>query len=561
MPYDLQRVSAPIIQGRVLATLTAVTENRVSGKVVIKKLMQDMGFDKFRTTEVTDSPTMYPLVESSEKAVEQPTLESLAQINPNPDPENLAEPVRSAELYEAYKKGDLSPLTVAKRVLEVIAATENSAKPLRAVVAYHREQIIAQAKKSEERWKKNSPLGPLDGIPVLVKDELDVKGYPTTVGTAFLGEAPKKEDATVVKRLREAGAVIIGKANMHEIGIGITGFNAHHGVARNPYDLARHTGGSSSGSAAAVAAGICPIAVAADGGGSIRIPAAHCGMYGLKATFGRISEHGAFPLCWSVAHVGPIASSAADLALGYAIMAGPDPHDRISLKQPPLRFDGINSDEKLFGLKIGVYDSWFKDADNEIVRNCQNMLDDLEGRGAEICAIVIPELDMARLAHAVTIVSEMSAAMTPYYVDHRKDFGLDTRLNLALARSIGGEDYVRAQRVRTQAMNAIKNVFDSVDFIATPTTGRTAPLIPEQFLATGSSDLGLLTDIMRFVTLGNLVGIPAITVPVGYDREDLPIGMQFMANHWQEHLLLRLAAQTEQILQRKAPKLHFNLRD
>ena len=145
------------------------------------------------------------------------------------------------------------------------------------------------------------PIGPLDGVPVSVKAELDQIGYGTTVGTSFLGKTPATQDATPVAKLREAGAILIGKTNMHEIGMGVTGLNLHHGVPRNPYRTDSYTGGSSSGSAASVAAGFCPISIGADGGGSIRIPAAFCGGVGLKATYGRVSEHGAAPLCWSAA--------------------------------------------------------------------------------------------------------------------------------------------------------------------------------------------------------------------------------------------------------------------
>jgi Asp-tRNA(Asn)/Glu-tRNA(Gln) amidotransferase A subunit family amidase len=158
-------------------------------------------------------------------------------------------------------------------------------------------------------------LGPLDGVPIAVKDELDQVPYATTAGTRFLGREPASSDATVVARLRSAGALLVGKTNMHEVGLGITGVNPHHGTSRNPYDPARITGGSSSGSAAAVAAGLCPIAVSADAGGSIRIPAALCGVVGLKPTFGRMSERGAAALCWSLAHIGVIGASSADVAL------------------------------------------------------------------------------------------------------------------------------------------------------------------------------------------------------------------------------------------------------
>ena len=170
------------------------------------------------------------------------------------------------------------------------------------MIAVNRDDVMKQAREATQRIKAGKPLSIFDGVPVAVKDELDMVPYPTTVGTSFLGKSPAKEDATVVARMRAAGALLVGKTNMHEIGINVTGLNPHHGTTRNPYNTDHFTGGSSSGSATAVAAGLVPVAIGADGGGSIRIPASFCGVFGLKPTFGRVSEHGAAPLCWSVAH-------------------------------------------------------------------------------------------------------------------------------------------------------------------------------------------------------------------------------------------------------------------
>jgi Asp-tRNA(Asn)/Glu-tRNA(Gln) amidotransferase A subunit family amidase len=181
--------------------------------------------------------------------------------------------------------------------LDAIAASDAANPPLRAYIAVNREDVLQQAAAATKRFSTGAPLSILDGIPVAVKDELDMVPYPTTAGTAFLGRHPASSDATVVARLRAAGALLIGKANMHEIGMGVTGLNPIYGTPRNPYATHCHTGGSSSGSAAAVAAGLCPLALAADGGGSIRIPAALCGVVGLKPTYGRVSEHGALPPC------------------------------------------------------------------------------------------------------------------------------------------------------------------------------------------------------------------------------------------------------------------------
>jgi Asp-tRNA(Asn)/Glu-tRNA(Gln) amidotransferase A subunit family amidase len=216
----------------------------------------------------------------------------------------------------------------------------------------------------------------------------------------------------MVARLRAAGALIIGKANMHEIGIGVTGQNAHHGTPRNPYAPDHYTGGSSSGPAAAVAAGLCPAATGADGGGSIRIPSAFCGVVGLQPTFGRISSFGAAELTWSNDMYGPLAASVADAAILYTGMAGPDPRDPTTLNQPAMTLDGFDKTD-LKGLTLGVYWPWFEHAAPQVVAACKQMLAELQSRGAQVREVTIPELDAARIGHLVTITSEMLAGLAP----------------------------------------------------------------------------------------------------------------------------------------------------
>ncbi len=223
-------------------------------------------------------------------------------------------------------------------MLTAIEASDATKPPLRTFIASNPDDVLRQAEAATHRIRNGQALSLLDGVPVAVKDEVDMVPCPTTVGTAFLGPRPAKQDSTVVARMRATGAVLLGKTNMHEIGIGVTGLNLHHGTPRNPYNPDHYTGGSSSGSAAAVAAGLCPVAISADGGGSIRIPSSFCGLVGLKPTFGRISEFGAAPLCWSLAHLGAIAATATDAALAYGVLAGPDPQDANSLHQPSPTF-------------------------------------------------------------------------------------------------------------------------------------------------------------------------------------------------------------------------------
>jgi Asp-tRNA(Asn)/Glu-tRNA(Gln) amidotransferase A subunit family amidase len=317
----------------------------------------------------------------SETRGSPPDLARLAQA-PRPSAQGFAF-TTTRDYADAYRAGAATPEQVAERVLAAIEDSNARTPPLRAIIACQRDDVMAQARASAQRFRAGAPLSIFDGVPVAVKDELDMVPYGTTVGTRFLGKTPAREDSTVVARMRAAGALLIGKANMHEIGISVTGLNPHHGVARNPYNPAHFTGGSSSGPASAVAAGLCPVAIGADGGGSIRIPSSFCGLVGLKATYGRVSEFGAAPLCWSVAHIGPLAATAHDAALMYAIIAGADPKDSNSQHQPPVTLDGFDQSD-LRGLTLGVYTPWFKHASPAMVAGCEKLVKQLEQMGARV---------------------------------------------------------------------------------------------------------------------------------------------------------------------------------
>jgi Asp-tRNA(Asn)/Glu-tRNA(Gln) amidotransferase A subunit family amidase len=391
-------------------------------------------------------------------------------------------------------------------------------------------------------------------VPVAVKDEIDQAPYPTYVGTTFLAKNPA-QDCTPVARLRAAGALLIGKANMNELGLDPCGFNAHYGTTRNPYNPAHDPGGSSSGPGAATATGLCPIAVGCDGGGSIRIPASLCGIVGLKPTFGRISEAGAPPLCPSVDVIGPLGASVEDVTLAYGLMAGPDPRDPRSQYQPPVSLAGWNHSD-LHGLTLGVYLAWFRHAAAGVVAACEAMLAQLEQAGAQVREIEVPGLDAMRVAHVVTILSEQAANMS----DHREQIGqlgAPTRVTLALTHAFTAVDYVQAQRIRTRAIAAFERVFESVDAILTPSTAITAPPIPPGGESGGWSDLSVTTEKMRYAFPANLTGLPAISFPAGYDENGLPVGMQAMGRYWQEHLLLRIAFAAEQMVRRQAPQVFF----
>jgi len=548
--YDLKPVRSPCLRGAALRLFVWLMEKPAVRSLIGPLLTGNLGLTELRGASIDEAPTFFPLHAVTET------------VKPPPGPARSLSTsdfrfhgIRDFRI--AYENGAANPERIAERALAAVTSSDRLSGPLRAFIACDHDDVMSQARESAGRWKAGASLGPLDGVPIAIKDEIDVVPYPTTVGTRFLGHTKAQADSTVAERLRNAGAVLIGKTNMHEIGILPNAVNPHHGTVRNPYDPAREAGGSSGGSAAAVAAGLCAAAIGADGGGSIRIPASYCGLVGLKPTYGRVSEWGAAPLAWSVAHLGPIATTAEDAALLYAAIAGPDPRDPHTRLQPLIQVGGF--DGSLSGLRIGVYREWFHDADGDVVAPCQQLLQEFVLLGAELVEVSIPDLRLIAAAHALTIHTEMAANMQRHDREHRRDFGPTTRLMLATVRSVPSSDYVQAQRVRTRAMAEFRSALTRCDVIATPTTPRPAPQISEHALLDMESNVGRVVETMRFVNPANLCGLPAISVPAGYTGSDLPVGLHFVGRPWEEATLLRLGYAADGIVPRRRPPVLYNL--
>ncbi len=552
MTYDLKSVSLPKLGTRALRILANLVENPITSGPLIQKVRRDAGIDRIKQNSSEEAPTYLPILDADDRAI--PPLVPAA--SPRAAPGFHFPGVDDFE--RAYREARVDPEQIAERFLERREQSERDVPALRAFISVSRDDVMFQARASAARWRAGRPLGAFDGVPVAVKDEMDQAGHGTTAGTKFLGGTRATFDSTVVARLRAAGALLVGKANMHELGINVTGLNPHHGTTRNPYDDRYHTGGSSSGPATIVASGLAPVAIGADGGGSIRMPSALCSIVGLKATFGRVSEHGSVQLCWSVAHFGPMATSVRDCALAYELIAGPDPLDLNTLGHPAVELDSA-APADLSGVTLGVYWPWFRHATTDVVERCEALLRSLVERGATLREIEIPELDLTRVAHLVTITGEMAAAMQPHYARHQKDFSLDSRVNLAIARSFLGSEYVIAQRIRTRSIATFQRALSHVDAIITPATGQTAPRVNEASQPLGESDLSTTTEIMRFAFPSNFTGHPAISFPAGYDSNGLPVGMQAIGRPWGERMLFRIAAAAEQIVERRAPKRWYPL--
>ena len=576
--YDLESLKLPKLVGLPLRLFAAALDHKATRALLLPSLLAQGGIPKLRAQRPGGDPTFYPLASAAAGAAPYPPLTpaevdaamgeaagretvpsseeagSGAAIGPSARPAGRYATI--CDYAAAYRAGATSPLEIAERVLKAIAAGDAADPPLRAFIANDRDDLISQARASAGRHRAGRPLSLLDGVPVTIKDELSQAPYPTFVGTSFLGSGPAA-DSSCVARLRAAGALLIGKANMNELGLDPSGFNAHYGTTRNPHNPAHDPGGSSSGPAAAVAAGLSPVALGCDGGGSIRIPAGLCGVVGLKPTFGRVSEAGVFALAPSVDAIGPIGATVADVVLVYGLIAGPDPADPRSLAQPPVELAGW-SNADLRGLTLGIYAHWFHHAEPAVVEACKAMALHLAEAGARIVEVEIPGLDAMRVAHAVTIISEITANLHAHR-EPMRTLGAPPRITLALAHGFQASDYIVAQRVRTQAIAAFERALTQVDAILTPTTAITAPRIPAGGERAGWSDLGATTEKMRFAFPSNLTGHPAISFPAGYDPAGLPVGMQAIGRYWDERALLRIASAAEAAVERRRPAVFFSL--
>ena len=548
--YRRDPVKAPRVAGLALKAFVAALESPAGGPLA-DKLLADSGLLRFRAQPV-DAPPLPPALPHPHPPPMAAEPHTMAAAAVAADAPNDRETV--AAFGRAYREG-LSPTMVAARIEEAVRRFTTDGMGF--FIARRPDELARDAEESAARYKSGAPRSVLDGVPVVIKDELDVVGYATTLGTSFRKDIAAA-DSTIAARLRAAGALIVGKGNMTEIGINPIGLNPHWGVCRNPWNKAHITGGSSSSSAATVAAGLCPISIGADGGGSIRIPAALCGVVGLKATHGRIPETGVPPLCWTPGHAGPMGLTVADVAAAYAIIAGPDGHDVSSDRQPPPSLAEFDT-ASLHGLRLGICRPSFDDADIDVVRACREAVKALEARGAIVKELPPPDLNRILWSHAIIILSEMATAMREEVDRDSGRFAYDSRTNLALARRFSALDYVHALRHRHAiTLETLRQLHD-VDVIVTPTTASTAPAIPESTLPDGESNLVVTDALMRFIRAGNLTGFPAVSVPCGFDAGGLPIGLHIMGRPWEEHLLLRMARVVEAASERRTPRHHATL--
>ncbi|MBI4473764.1 MAG: aspartyl/glutamyl-tRNA amidotransferase subunit A [Acidobacteria bacterium] len=384
------------------------------------------------------------------------------------------------------------------------------------------------------------------GAPVSVKDLYDTKGIRTTAGSKVFEHRVPREDATLVKRLDEAGAAIVGKTNLHEFAFGVTTINPHYGTARNPWDLDRICGGSSGGSACAVALFMGLGSLGTDTGGSIRIPAALCGIVGLKPTYGRASLYGVVPLSWSLDHPGPMARTVEDTAILLGIIAGHDPDDAYTEEHDVPRYTGaLTGDIK--GVRVGLPKTYFYDRlSTEVNSAVANAIKSLEKLGARLEEVDLPSASANREVWTQIASPEVYAFHEPLLAEHAGLYGSQVRARIEAGRHMLSVNYVRAQRTRTIMKEECKAAFDKVDVIVTPTTPIAAPRIDEVEDPWGEDSEPAVAALTRFTRFFNIAGLPAISIPCGFTPESLPIGLQIAGNAFDEATVLRVAHAYEQ---------------
>ncbi|KAJ7957073.1 Fatty acid amide hydrolase [Quillaja saponaria] len=464
----------------------------------------------------------------------------------------------------AYSSGDITPLVVAERFIDSVHESCKPPLQMAFFINYNAEDIIRQAKESTLRYERGEPISVLDGVPVAIKDEIDCYPYPTTGGTKWLHKVrPCTKDACCVNRLRLCGAILVGKTNMHELGAGTSGINPHYGATRNPYDTGKISGGSSSGSAAVVSAGLCPVALGVDGGGSVRMPAALCGVVGLKPTFGRVPHSGVLPLNWTVGMVGILSGTIEDAFIVYAAISGQLPsHQPINIL-PKSYFPVLSSTSSISNIKLAKYGEWFNDSSDDIRTCCSQALVKLQDHfGWKTVEVTIPEIEVMRLAHYITIGSECTTSLDSHLDEMNfAELGWDARVAVSIYGSFSSMEYIKAQKIRNRQMQFHRKIFAEADVIVSPTTGVTAYPIQDDALKTGELDYINGAALVRYSISGNFLGLPAVTVPVGYDKLGLPIGLQFIGRPWSEPTLIHIAYAMQAICtsDHKKPQVFFDL--
>ena len=454
------------------------------------------------------------------------------------DPQNWT----IAGLASALRKKLISPVEVTRAYLQRVETHDGK---INAFITLLPRQALGAARRAEQEIVKGKYRGPLHGVPFAAKDLFFTKGIRTTCGSKILADFIPRYDGCVIERLTAAGAVLIGKLNMHEFAYGTTSVNPHYGPVRNPWDRERITGGSSGGSAAALSASFVPLTLGTDTGGSIRIPSALCGTVGLKPTYGRVSRYGVYPLCWSLDHPGPMTKTAVDCAIALNVIAGHDPRDPASAAASvPDYTRSLFKDLK--GVRIGIPDSYyFERVERDVGKAVWEAIRDLEKLGARVRSISIPDLEEAAMAAFIALVAEGAASLEKWHRTRAQALGRDVLSRLNVGAAVTATQYLKAMRIRRQILENFQEAFSKVDAIVTPQLPVTAPRIGQAGVTFGKVEEAVPAALTRFTRIYNLIGVPALSIPCGFSAEGMPIGLQIAGRPFEEKTVLGIGCAYE----------------
>jgi len=448
------------------------------------------------------------------------------------------------ELAALLAKRKISPVELTEMFLR---RAEQGNPALNAFLTVTAEHALASARQAEKqlfrRRSSHRERHPLLGIPIAIKDNIWTRGIRSTAGSKILREFVPSQDSTAARKLSRAGAILIGKTNLNEFAYGITGGNAHYGPVHNPWALDRISGGSSAGSAVAIAAGLCAASIGTDTGGSIRVPSAFCGTVGLKPTFGRVSVFGTMPLSPSLDHVGPMARSVADAATLLGLIAGRDPLDATSSSRPVEDFR--NALRKPIGkFRLGrPREHFWEKLDPEVRRAAEAAVHAMQNRGAAIREVSLPHLKES--LDAATDISLAEALhvheAAGYFPARAAEYDDEVRHRIEAGGKVPAHRYLAGFDVRKRLLAEFDAALKSVDAIVTPTVPVPAPLIGAESVGIEGAQFGVRPTIVGHCRPANFTGLPAISIPCGFTRAGLPVGLQLIGRAFDETTLLRIA--------------------
>lgn len=462
-------------------------------------------------------------------------------------------PSSIVEAGSRLRDGSLTAVALTQHYLECI----NSLNPqLNAFVTITAEQALARAAQLDAELSQGQDRGPLHGIPIVHKDIYNTAGTLTTVGSEFFSDRVPEKDATTVERLRNAGTISLGKTNMNEFAAGVSGTNQYYGDTHNPWKLDYSPGGSSSGTGAAIAAGLCLGGTGTDTGGSIRVPAAWCGLVGIRPTYGLVSLAGIYPRAYSLDVAGPLAHTVTDVALLLDAMAGYDPNDPNSATSQRRDSYANALEAEVSGLRLGLIENYtFRDVDPEVAAAVRAAADTFADLGAEVVTIDIPLLSSGPLEYAALfdiLLYEFNQILGDEFraAENKDLFGSIVQNNIATGSEISQETYEQALEERPEQIAQLKAVFNEVDALLTPALPMVAPLL--------TADSEIYARGRQFTLPFSFTALPSVSVPCGFNSEGLPIGLQIVGNHFEEALILRMAAAFERAtdFQNRRPPLY-----